>query len=115
MYSLRCDKCGWNKEMDSVIYTSCPHCHNLLIIEDYGEDIEPSTLETQCPPIKNPFISKTEKYVKYMKTLITSCGNDIMWLGIEQNYVNYKTRIEMRKLFYIAGGVTPRTQKENII
>lgn len=103
MYSLRCDKCGWQEEMDSVLYTSCPHCHTALIIENYGEDIEPSMLT----PEKELQTTNRNKEVKYMRTLITSVGNNTMWIGIE-NKSDYKERIKYRKLFLLAGGIIPK-------
>jgi hypothetical protein len=107
MYSLRCDRCGWQEEMDSVLYTSCPTCHSELIIENYEEDIDPTMLETkQNAPINNMNI-----HIKYMRTAIDFYGNDIMWIGIESK-TDYKTRIRNRKLFFSAGGMIP--QKEII-
>jgi hypothetical protein len=103
MYSLRCDRCGWQEEMDSVLYTSCPNCHNQLIIENYGEDIDPTMLETkQEVPVNN-----MNKHIKYMRTAIDFYGNDIMWIGIESK-PDYKVRIKYRQLFLMAGGTIPQ-------
>lgn len=102
MYSLRCDKCGWQEEMDSVLYTSCPNCNNQLIVENYGEDINPIELEQKIDNKR-----KYNKDVIYMRKMLNCVGNHTMWMGIE-NKSNYKERLFFRSIFFMAGGAIPQ-------
>ena len=103
MYSLRCNKCGWNEEMNSILYNSCPNCGDTLIIEDYGQDIDPRELENEInEDLNNRYIEQQE-----MMNNILTTNNKKMWNNIE-TIKNPKLRIHKRKIFLELGGKVPK-------
>lgn len=100
MYELRCDRCGWNEIMDSVLYTSCPNCHNKLIIENDGEDNE----------LANTILKEEDRT---MEKQISKLGNDKMWNLIE-TLVNPIARASQRVVFLRNGGQVPKGKEINI-
>lgn len=112
-YLMRCDKCGWFYEANSIITEKCPQCGCPLIINDVEEDDKiAEKLESREKEIKERFKKEDVEVMKYQ---IKKYGNNIMWEKIE-TYKNAYRRAEERQLFFKSGGKIPkrRTEYDNI-
>jgi len=99
MYIMRCDKCGWWEERDSVLITKCPNCNSPLIIDlEADEDINPTEL------------GEEDSHLIKIRNEIKAKGSKKIW-GFIEEIENPRIRINFRKLFFKAGGKMPERSK----
>ena len=108
--TFRCSECGYSKEIfggiDDIV--RCELCGNLMDLEDIEKATE--NLKEKV----NKGISMTELgkiiAVEGMQKNLETLGNDKTWQLLEELFINPKTRLRYRKIFFESGGIFPEKE-----
>ena len=98
-YLLRCQSCGYSKEVDTIRFVTCPNCEDRLIVNNIEEDGKiAEELERKEQEIRKQF---NKEDIIITRGLIKKLGQKSVWNSIEKITNPYR-RVEERQIYFEA-------------